>query len=311
MGAKDVGSAKDAKTDRGNDDAQGEKGRTTIAALLRQTGLPWREARRLLAEVLDMSVTWLIAHDQDVPAPPVAERFHALAARRAAGEPLAYVLGWREFYGHRFAVSPAVLIPRPETEGLVEVALECLAGQAEPRVLDLGTGSGAIALSVALARPDAEVWATDFSTDALTVARENAARLGAAVDFAQGSWWDALAPAQQGGFAVIVSNPPYIAADDPHLGRDGLPHEPRDALTDGGDGLAHLRTLVRGAPRWLRPDGWLWLEHGYDQAETVRALFAEHPGWRQIASRRDLAGIERLTGASWRPDGVAAPSYNA
>ncbi|MGE4335459.1 MAG: peptide chain release factor N(5)-glutamine methyltransferase [Pigmentiphaga sp.] len=289
----------------------GVRGRAdTIAGLLRQAGLPWREARRLMAEVLDVSETWLIAHDDEAPVPADADRFRAMARRRAAGEPLAYILGWREFYGHRLMVSPAVLIPRPETEGLVEVALECLGGQATPCLLDLGTGSGAIAVSVALARPSAEVWATDFSAEALAVASENAARLGAAVSFAQGSWWEALTSAQQGRFSVIVSNPPYIAAGDPHLGRDGLPHEPRDALTDGGDGLTHLRALVRGAPRWLRPDGWLWLEHGYDQAEAVRALLGKNPGWRQIASRHDLAGIERLTGARWRPDAAAAASYN-
>jgi len=282
----------------------------TIAVLLRQAGLPWREARRLMAEVLQVNETWLIAHDDETPAPAAADRFRAMAARRAAGEPLAYVLGWREFHGHDFLVSPAVLIPRPETEGLVDVALECLGEQPQPRVLDLGTGSGAIAVSLALARPDAEVWATDVSAEALVVARENAVRLGANVGFIQTSWWDALAPEWRGGFAVIVSNPPYIAAGDPHLAQDGLPHEPLRALTDCGDGLAHLRELVHGAPPWLRPGGWLWLEHGYDQAAAVRSMLAQNPGWQAIASRRDLAGIERLTGARWRPEAAPGASYN-
>lgn len=282
----------------------------TILDALRMCGLPFREARRLLATVLEVSDTWLLTHDAQTLTPGQAARFFGWAERRRAGEPLAYVLGWREFYGHRFEVGPAVLIPRPDTELLVEVALAALPAPgtagAMPRLLDLGTGSGAVAIAVALARPDVQVWATDQSLDALTVARRNGALLQANnVQWLHGSWWQALEaqPALAGTlFDVIVSNPPYIAASDPHLVQGDLRFEPIGALTDHGDGLSHLRTLVVGAPVWLQPGGSLWLEHGYDQAAAVHALFAGAPGWQPSVSHRDLAGIARVTGAG-RPAG--------
>ncbi len=269
----------------------------TVADLLRGAGIVASEARLLLCHVLGVGRTWLITHDTDVVAPALAARYQALAARRAAGEPVAYLLNAREFMGHRFAVSPDVLIPRPETELLVETALAHVAGVAAPRILDLGTGSGAIAVSIALARPDAEVTATDASVAALAVAQANALDLGARVRCLAGDWWAALpgtAPVER--FDLIVSNPPYIAAGDPHLAQGDLRFEPVCALTDHADGLSDLRTLAAGAAARLAPGGAVWLEHGYDQAAAVRDLLAGS-GLRDARSLRDLAGIERISGA--------------
>lgn len=285
----------------------GAAGGPTILQALRLCGLPFREARRLLANLLDVSDTWLLAHDDQTLSSGQAAHFFALAERRRAGEPLAYVLGWREFYGHRLRVTPAVLIPRPETELLVETALAAMplprAGEPAPRWVDLGTGSGAIAIALALSRPDIQVWATDLSPEALAVAQQNAQHLHAPrVRFARGTWWDALAslPELAGTrFDGAVSNPPYIAAGDAHLHQGDLPYEPLSALTDHGDGLQHVRQLIAGAAAWLKPGACLWLEHGYDQAAAVRRLFVQAGGWASPESRRDLAGIERVTGACW------------
>lgn len=265
----------------------------SLRSLQRESPLPRLEFQMLWQHVLQVPRAWLIAHDTDAIGGAEVARFHELEARRRAGEPMAYILGWREFMGHDFLVSPAVLIPRPETEQLVETALEHLQGRTLPAVLDLGTGSGAIAISIALAHPDAQVSATDLSADALDVAQQNARRLGAQVEFSRGSWYDALAVG--GEFDVIVSNPPYIAACDPHLVSGDLRFEPASALTDGGDGLAALRAIVEGAGQRLKPRGALYMEHGWDQAEAVRHLL-ESAGFTQVASRRDLAGIERITG---------------
>lgn len=265
----------------------------SLRTLQSESRLPRLEFQMLWQHVLQVPRVWLIAHDTDAIAQAEVARFHELEARRLAGEPMAYILGRREFMGHDFLVSPAVLIPRPETEQLVETALDHVQGRTSPAVLDLGTGSGAIAISIALARPDAQVAATDLSTNALDVAQQNARRLGAQVEFLRGSWYDALSAGRE--FDVIVSNPPYIAAHDPHLSSGDLRFEPTAALTDGGDGLAALRAIVEGAGRRLKPRGALYMEHGWDQAEAVRHLL-ESAGFSQVASRRDLAGIERITG---------------
>ncbi|MFP4906139.1 peptide chain release factor N(5)-glutamine methyltransferase, partial [Paraburkholderia sp. BR14261] len=227
------------------------------------------------------------------------DAYSALEARRVQGEPIAQLVGAREFYGLDFDVTPDVLIPRPDTELLVETALAALEGIALPRVLDLGTGSGAIAVALASSRPDARVWAVDRSAAALEVAARNAAKLldaqrpGGPLAFVPGSWYDTLDAALR--FDAIVSNPPYIASGDPHLERGDLRFEPRGALTDEADGLTALRAIVAGAPARLAPGGVLWMEHGYDQAAAVRALL-EDAGFKDVRSERDLAGIERISG---------------
>jgi len=269
------------------------------AALLRASPLPALEARVLLAHVLGWRRTELITRGDAPLAAASVARFRALEARRVRGEPVAQLVGSREFFGLDFDVTPDVLIPRPETELLVETALDALAGVARPRVLDLGTGSGAIAVAIASARPDASVWAVDRSAAALAVAARNAARLldaarpGGAPTWIEGDWYDALDPSLR--FHAIVSNPPYIASGDPHLTSGDLRFEPRGALTDEADGLAALRAIVAGAPDRLAPGGVLWMEHGYDQASAVRALLAAR-GFVDVRSARDLAGIERVSG---------------
>jgi release factor glutamine methyltransferase len=235
---------------------------------------------------------WLLAHDTDPLGEEQAGAFDALCHRRAAGEPVAYLLGRKEFFGLELAVDSRVLVPRPETETLVEWALALLPDAAPVRVIDLGTGSGAIALAIKHARPHATVEAVDRSAAALEVARANAQALGLALQFREASWLDG-AP---GRYDLIVSNPPYVRADDPHLA--ALAHEPLTALAAGGDGLRDLRSIVVQAPAWLAPGAWLLLEHGHDQAADVRSLLDE-AGFRSVASRRDLAGIERCSGGKW------------
>lgn len=237
---------------------------------------------------------WLIAHDTDALSDEALARLEPLLLRRAAGEPLAYITGVKEFFGLPLQVDARVLDPRPDTETLVEWALELLpeghAGSAQ-RVLDLGTGSGAIALALQQARPQAEVSAVDASEGALAVARANAQRLGLPVHFIHSDWLARV----NGRFDVIVSNPPYIAQDDPHLA--ALTHEPLSALASGADGLDDIRRLITEAPGHLLPGGWLLLEHGHDQAEAVQVLFTQAGGWQVVQSRCDLAGIARCTGA--------------
>ncbi|OZI42675.1 peptide chain release factor N(5)-glutamine methyltransferase [Bordetella genomosp. 5] len=264
-----------------------------IKDLLADPRLPRLEARMLAERALGRTRAWMIAHDTDALTAAQHEAYQALAARRIAGEPMAYVLGEREFMGHVFAVSPAVLIPRPDTELLVETALAFLRERPRARVVDLGTGSGAIAVSVALGAPEADVRATDLSADALAVAGANAARLDARVTFHQGSWYQAL-PADA-VFDLILSNPPYIHRDDAHLTQGDLRFEPPGALTDHQDGLSALAELAHGAVARLAPGGAIWLEHGWDQAVAVRALLVQ-AGLRQVESRRDLGGIERISG---------------
>ncbi len=271
----------------------------TVRRALVQSGLVPVDAQVLLAHVLGVGRAWLIAHATDPLARDPADAFFALAKRRREGEPVAYLTGRREFHGLDLEVTPAVLIPRPETETLVECALGRLPAGRALAVADLGTGSGAIALAIASERPDARVLATDASRDALAVARRNAVRLGIAnVAFAQGDWYAALPP-DATTFDLIAANPPYVGSGDPHLDAGDLRFEPPRALASGGDGLDALRVIVAGAPSRLVPGGWLVVEHGHDQSDDVRSLFAQ-AGFDAIEARRDLAGIPRVV-AGRRP----------
>lgn len=282
----------------------------TLRAALQQAqqrGLARLDAQILLLHALGKPLherAWLIAHDSDALSPSEEERFSALCQRRLDGVPVAYLTGERAFFGLRLQVDARVLDPRPDTETLVEWALHVLAPRAAPRVLDLGTGSGAIALAVQHQRPDAEVWAVDASADALAVAMANAQRLNLPVHGLHNHWlrdWPASAPER---FDLIVSNPPYIRADDPHL--PALRHEPARALVAGADGLDDLREIIATAPRHLAPDGWLLLEHGWDQARDVAALL-QAQGYHGILHRQDLAGHTRCTGAQAPACTAAAP----
>lgn len=272
---------------------------TTVAELLRASPLAALETRILLTRVLGWRRTELITRDHEPLDAAVVARYQALEARRAKGEPIAQLVGSREFFGLDFEVTPDVLIPRPETELLVETALAALVGIENPRVLDLGTGSGAIAVALACTRGDAQVWAVDQSAAALTVAGRNAAKLldparrGGALTFVQSDWTQTLDPSLR--FEMIVSNPPYIADNDPHLEQGDLRFEPRAALTDDADGLSAIRAIVQNAPCFLAPEGALWLEHGYDQAAQVRALLTAR-GFIEVRSATDIAGIERISG---------------
>lgn len=263
------------------------------AALVAGSGLPAAEARALLAHLLDVPRERLIAHPGLAVAASVAAAYQRLVGQRHEGVPLAYLLGEREFYGRPFKVTPAVLVPRPETELLVEQALARIATVRAPRVLDLGTGSGCIALTLALERPDADVLAVDQSHAALAVAQQNAERLRAPVCLRHGCWY---APVH-GRFHLIVANPPYVAPGDAHLA--ALRHEPIEALVAAGDGLDDLRTIVRGAGGFLETGGWLAVEHGHDQAAAVRTLFTDS-GFGEVSSARDLQGIERVTAGRQR-----------
>lgn len=273
----------------------------TISQLLREAqrlGIDRLDGQVLLGDLLERPRAWLLAHDDDAVGAAVAAQFRRRCETRLEGQPVAYLLGWREFRGLRFEVGPAVLVPRPETEELVDWALQLL--DAEPaaaasEVVDLGTGSGAIAISLALARPALQVHATDISPDALALAARNARRLGAEVRWHTGTWWHALAGSS--GWRLAVSNPPYIAGNDPHL--ESLKSEPLAALTPGPSGLEALRELISGAPSRLAPGGWMLVEHGHDQGAAVRALF-EAVGLEGVGTRRDMAGRERCTGGRRR-----------
>lgn len=262
-------------------------------AAARRAGVDRLDAQLLLAHLLDRSRAWLLAHDDAELDVVQAARFDASLQRRSGGEPLAYVLGQATFCGLTLAVAPAVLIPRPETEQLVDWALALLPDAPAPAVVDLGTGSGAIALALKSRAPQAAVSASDASADALQVARANAARLALGVEFVHGDWW---APFAGRRFGLALSNPPYVAGADPHLA--ALAHEPRAALTPEGDGLAALQAIVAGAPPHLLPGAWLLLEHGHDQGDAVRALLATC-GFVAPQTRPDLAGMPRCTGARW------------
>lgn len=252
---------------------------------------PRLDAELLLGHVLGLTRTQLFVRLHDAVAADARSEFEALVKRRARAEPVAYLTGEQGFWTLTLKVTPAVLVPRPETELLVEWALQCVAHCQQPRIADLGTGSGAIALAIATERTDAAVTATDYSDEALAVARDNARQLGLQrVAFRSGNWLDAL---PDPGYDLIVSNPPYIARHDAHLA--ALRHEPLMALTDGDDGLNALREIIRGAAAKLKAGGALLLEHGYDQGAAVRALLQE-AGFAQVETRRDLAGHERASG---------------
>lgn len=271
------------------------KTEATIARTLAQAqagGLARIDAQMLLLYLVQRPLhdrAWLLTHDGDVLPDDVLARYEMLCARRAAGEPVAYLTGRKEFYGLALQVDARVLDPRPDTETLVDWALELAAPTA--RMVDLGTGSGAIALALQSRRPEAQVLAVDASADALAVAQANARRLGLPVQFVQGSWLQGIA----GAFEVIVSNPPYIPAADPHLA--ALAHEPLSALASGADGLDDIRAIIAQAPARLAAGGWLLLEHGWDQAEAVQALLRA-AGFDQVQSRHDLAGIARCSGGT-------------
>ena len=259
-------------------------------ARARGRGVERLDAQLLLGRVLDRSRAWVLAHSEAGLDETQRSRFDALCERRADGEPLAYLLGEKEFHGLTLKVDPHVLVPRPETETLVDWALELLVAMPPgAAVADLGTGSGAIALALAHARRDAHVCAADLSPDALAVARANGKRLGFAVEWLQGDWWSAM-PGRR--FALVVANPPYVAATDPHL--LALRHEPQLALTSGALGLDALRELALGAANHLEPGGWLLLEHGHDQGIAVRALLRE-AGLANVTTRADLAELPRCS----------------
>ncbi len=266
-----------------------EPGTTVAQAQLRLPLAPL-ENRILLCHAMKLNRVGLITQSERQLTDDEAARLNALVARRQHGEPIAYIVGQREFFGLPFRVTDAVLIPRPDTELLVELALERLPPQG--RVLDMGTGSGAIAVAIAHSRKDASVTALDVSSAALDVARDNARTNGAAVRLLESDWYSAV---DGETFDLLVSNPPYIAAGDLHLEQGDLRFEPTGALTDHADGLAALRTIIAGAHGRLVSGGWLLMEHGYDQAAQVRDLLTSNR-YNEVQSWRDLAGIERVSG---------------
>jgi release factor glutamine methyltransferase len=265
-----------------------------VKQLLHASGLPGLEARVLLAHVLDVTRAWLAAHPGDEVGAAAQAHAEQLYRRRRDGEPVAYLTGEREFYGLVLAVSPAVLIPRPETELLVEVVLEHLAGG--QRLLELGTGSGAVAIALARARPDVTVCAADIAEDALAVAQANAKRHRVQVRFERSDWFAAFAGER---FDVVAGNPPYIARGDAHLGQGDLRHEPRHALEAGPTGLECIERIASAAPAHMMPGGWLILEHGHDQGEaSVQVL--RSLGYERVSDRADLAGVSRVVAGRWR-----------
>jgi release factor glutamine methyltransferase len=261
-----------------------------------RAGLPRLDAQVLLLHALGRDPhdrAWLLSHNDEVLSAESDAAFTAFAKRRLNSEPVAYITGHKEFFGLTLKVDARVLDPRADTEVLVEWTLSCLADVQSPQMVDLGTGSGAIALALKHSRPDAKVFATDASEDALAVAKTNAAQLQLDIKFHQGSW---LTPLNDLQFDAIVSNPPYVASDDAHLAL--LKHEPLSALTAGVDGLDDLRTIVQQSGKHLKPNGWLLLEHGFDQAHAVQTLM-QNQGFVSVQSRPDLAGILRCTGGQW------------
>ena len=273
----------------------------TISALIKQSPLARREAEMIVERIAGITRTTVVAYPERVLDPAQHQQALAMIERRADGEPMAYILGSREFYGLDFIVTPAVLIPRPETELLVEQALARLSSLPTPqgaRMLDLGTGSGAIAISVARYRPSASITAADISGAALNVARQNANALDANIRFIESDWFASLAGET---FDLVVSNPPYVAAGDKHLAEGDLRFEPIDALTDGApgeNGLACIRRIIADAPQHLNNGGWLLFEHGYDQASACAELLSAR-GFADLCCFHDLAGISRVSGGCW------------
>ncbi|TDR29016.1 [protein release factor]-glutamine N5-methyltransferase [Hydromonas duriensis] len=274
----------------------------TIQHLIQHANVEPLEARMLMQYVTGYSRASLISRGHDVLPASQAQQFTALVARRVQGEPMAYIIGQREFYGRPFKVTPDVLIPRPDTETLIEHVLQHCGWGAEHalNVLDMGTGSGAIAVTLACERPHWRVSALDISNAALSVAAENAEQLGAQVTFMHSDWFSAWAAHEtHPTFDIIVSNPPYVAALDVHLQQGDVRFEPRMALTDEADGLRHYKSLVQTAPDYLKAGGQLWFEHGYDQAQAVREALMD-AGFIDVNTIRDLAGHERVSGGTIR-----------
>lgn len=284
-----------------------------LLAQAQRQGLDRGEAAQLMLHAVGRAThdrAWLLAHGGDALKPDQADAFARFCARRMDGEPVAYITGFQAFYGLSLAVGPGVLVPRPDTETLVDWALECMDAATlatpmpyEVRVADWGTGSGAIALALQAQRPQAQVWALERSPVALAQAQANAQRLGLnQVHWVLGDWHahaDTGVGATEavrlaGGLDVLVSNPPYIELQDPHV--PALRHEPQEALVSGVDGLVDIRRIIDSAPDWVKPGGWLLLEHGWNQGPAVRDLF-ERAGWLSVSQRRDLAGHWRCTGA--------------
>ena len=281
----------------------------TALAWAQQQGLSRLEAQMLLLHTLGRSPhdrAWLLAHDGESLSAAAWDSFERLCQRRLAGEPVAYLTGHKAFYGLDLQINAQVLDPRPDTETLVDWALDVMKAQARPSIVDLGTGSGAIALALKAQRPDSSITAVDASPQALQVARHNAQRLNLPITLHQGNWLEGLA----GRFDLIASNPPYIAEDDPHLA--ALQHEPRMALASGPDGLDAIRSIITQAPAHLHPGGWLLLEHGYAQAPTVCQLL-QIAGFTQVHSRSDLAGHARCSGGCFAqpPERQATPCPDA
>jgi len=266
--------------------------RTATQRLAETSPSPRLDARLLARHALGVNDTWLVAHGRDDIDASVVAAFEVMLARRAAGVPVAYLLGEREFFGRPFRVTPDTLIPRPETELLVETALQRLAARSRAEVLDIGTGTGCIAITLKLARPDWSLTAVDVSQGALTVARDNGERLGAEVAWKESDLFGALSWRR---FDLIVGNPPYVAEGDTHLAQGDLRFEPLGALASGPDGLDALRKIVKLAPTYLENSGWLILEHGWDQAEAVAGLL-DDAGFVERFLIRDLAGQARVSG---------------
>lgn len=269
-----------------------------VAEAMRSMPLDALETRILIGHALQLTRIQLITQSERLLSNDEAALLMALLRRRLQGEPIAYLIGEREFFGLTIQVTPDVLIPRHDTELLVELALERLPRQG--RALDMGTGSGAIAVAITHARPDIAMMATDISEGALKVATHNAQQHGVQLTFLRSDWYAAFTDAARSSFDLIVSNPPYIVAGDVHLSQGDLRFEPIDALTDHADGLSALHTIADGAAAYLKPDGWLLMEHGYDQSEAVRNLLVRY-GFAEVQSWRDLAGIERVSGGKYEP----------
>ncbi|THJ36452.1 peptide chain release factor N(5)-glutamine methyltransferase [Lampropedia aestuarii] len=271
----------------------------TVARALQigqQAGLPRLDVQLLLLHSIGRPLdqrAWLISHDDALLTQQQLKQFEALLAQRQDGVPIAYLTGQKEFFGLTLQITPATLDPRPDTETLVEWALDVLQSAQQPRVLDLGTGSGAIALAIQSQRPDAQVWAVDQSQDALQVAKANGAQLALPVQWLHGSWFEPVVAAQLAPFDLIVSNPPYIRPDDHHLPQ--LRHEPLQALVSSQQGLHDIGVIAQAAPAHLKPGGMLLLEHGWDQAQDV-ATILQRAGFKHIAHRHDLAGHIRCSG---------------
>lgn len=272
-----------------------------------RTRIEVTDARILLRRVLHCNAAHLVAHPETRLEEAEWEEFRHFVSRRESGEPVAYLIGEREFFGYSLMVTPAVLIPRPETELLVELAVAHFGDRPNTRVLDLGTGSGAIAIALAKELPGADLTAVDRSREALLVAMANAARQRVSVSFVVSDWFSALAGDR---FQLIVANPPYVAASDPHLGEGDVRFEPQTALVSGPEGLDDIAGIAADAPHHLDTGGWLFVEHGYDQAFRVRGLLAD-AGFTAISSWRDLAGIERVSGGQWLGRGASGHRLDA